>query len=190
MTFSRRTRDAFWLLILLGLLAPHPSTSAFGGEPLKRPTRTIEYNADVRPILAKNCFSCHGRDEVHRAKKLRLDQREAAIQELEDASVAIVPGSPDESELIARVTAEDQSLRMPPAKTAEKLTPEQVRTLRDWIAQGATTRSIGRSFPPRIVRRLPSRMHPGLEIQLTYGYDTGLRPTAFRLTPKPIVLPF
>ena len=74
----------------------------------------LEYNRDVRPILAENCFACHGPDSAARKANLRLDQREAAIK-----AGAIVPGKPDESELIRRIFADDEAERMPPAKIAQ-----------------------------------------------------------------------
>src|SRR5689334_18308013 len=83
------------------------------------PATKIDFNRDVRPILSKNCFACHGQDEAHRARKLRLDRRDAATKALADGTTAIVAGSPDESELFARITDEDEDLRMPPKKTGE-----------------------------------------------------------------------
>ena len=97
----------------------------------------VDFNRDVRPILARHCFACHGRDEARRAKKLRLDVRESAVSELADGVVAITPGSPDESELIDRVASADESLRMPPRKAGNRLASEHVEILRKWIAQGA-----------------------------------------------------
>ena len=77
----------------------------------------VDYNREVRPILAKNCFACHGQDEAKRAKGLRLDVRESAIKPLKSGESAIVPGDSDSSELIARLTEEDATRRMPPRKT-------------------------------------------------------------------------
>jgi hypothetical protein len=92
----------------------------------------LEYNRDVRPILADNCFACHGADSAARQADLRLDQRQSAI----DAS-AIVEGSPDDSELIARILSDDPKLMMPPPETKKSLTAAQKETLRRWIAAGA-----------------------------------------------------
>src|SRR5215831_15649252 len=75
-----------------------------------------EYNRDVRPILAENCFACHGPDSAARKAKLRLDVRDDAIK-----AGAIVPGSPDKSALVERICATDPTEIMPPAKTLKKL---------------------------------------------------------------------
>src|SRR6188768_1512552 len=67
----------------------------------------VDYNWQVRPILADNCFTCHGRDEKKRRAGLRLDEAESAYAR------AIVRSRPDESELIRRVTSTDAARRMP-----------------------------------------------------------------------------
>jgi DNA-binding winged helix-turn-helix (wHTH) protein len=64
-----------------------------------------DFTRDVRPILSHNCFACHGPDEHDRRGGLRLDDRTAAIAELDSGMRAIVPGRPDESELVARIHA-------------------------------------------------------------------------------------
>src|SRR4051794_2730269 len=92
----------------------------------------LEYNRDVRPILADNCFACHGPDSASRKAGLRLDQRDAAIK-----AGAIAPGKPDDSELVRRITADDKSELMPPPKTKKTLTAAQKDILTRWIKQGA-----------------------------------------------------
>lgn len=97
----------------------------------------IDFNRDIRPILSNNCFACHGPDEGQLEAGLRLDDAQVATRELESGAVAIVPGNPDESELIARVTSDDEFERMPPPEFAKQLSPREIDTLRKWIAQGA-----------------------------------------------------
>src|SRR5919109_414506 len=90
----------------------------------------ISYNRDIRPVLSDNCFFCHGPDQNKRKGKLRLDQREEAL-----AKKAIVPGKPDESELINRIFATDPEDQMPPPESHKKLTPEQKELFRRWVAE-------------------------------------------------------
>ena len=97
----------------------------------------VDFNRDVRPILAQNCFACHGQDEAKRAKGLRLDGRDSAVKPLKNGDIAIVPGDPESSELFLRVTEEDDTLRMPPRKVGSRLTRAEIDILRRWIAQGA-----------------------------------------------------
>lgn len=93
----------------------------------------VEFNRDVRPILSDKCFSCHGPDAKKRQAELRLDDRDVAVK-----AKAIVVGKPDASELIKRVLSDDPEERMPPESSKlERLTRQEVETLRRWIEQGA-----------------------------------------------------
>jgi hypothetical protein len=97
----------------------------------------LEFNRDIRPILSENCFHCHGQDASKREAKLRLDERESAIRE-RDGFTVIVPGKPDESELIQRITSKDPAEVMPPPDSHKSISVAQVDLLRRWIAEGAT----------------------------------------------------
>src|SRR5438105_11156684 len=77
----------------------------------------IDFNRDIRPILSDKCFACHGPDATQVKGKLRLDQRDVAVKR-----GAIVPGKPDESELVRRILAGDLNERMPPPKSNKTLT--------------------------------------------------------------------
>ncbi len=103
----------------------------------------IEYNRDIRPILAENCFACHGPDSASRKAKLRLDQFDAAVK-----LGAITPGKPNDSELVRRIDAEDVNERMPPLKTAKKLSAAQKDMLKRWIASGAEYQQHWSFIPP------------------------------------------
>jgi hypothetical protein len=112
--------------------------AVLAGTPDRGPAaEPVDFNRDVRPILSKNCFACHGPDSAHRVSKLRLDHREAVVRNLKRGTAAVVPGAPERSELIRRITARDESEHMPPKETGNRLTAAQVDTLRRWIAEGA-----------------------------------------------------
>ncbi|MFP6766325.1 MAG: DUF1549 domain-containing protein, partial [Planctomycetaceae bacterium] len=97
----------------------------------------IDFNRDVRPILSDNCFSCHGFDKAARQADLRLDTAEGAVAGREGTAV-IVPGKPEQSLLIERVSSIDPDLVMPPAGSHRKaLKNTEVKLLREWIRQGA-----------------------------------------------------
>ncbi|HEY2841636.1 MAG TPA: PSD1 and planctomycete cytochrome C domain-containing protein [Pirellulales bacterium] len=97
------------------------------------PAAKVDFRRDVQPLLAQRCYRCHGPDQAKGG--LRLNKKEAALAEIDSGERAITPGKPDESALLARVTSEDEGVRMPPE--GKPLTPEQVRVLSDWIAAGA-----------------------------------------------------
>jgi mono/diheme cytochrome c family protein len=97
----------------------------------------MDFDREVRPILAENCYKCHGPDDGARKARLRFDLRTEALKPAKSGKAAIVPGAPQQSELIARITAADPDDRMPPLKTGKKLSPSQIDSLRRWIAQGA-----------------------------------------------------
>ncbi len=102
-------------------------------------TDKIDFNRDVRRILSENCFSCHGPDSKPRKsrKVLRLDLPDRAFAE-HDGVRAIVPGHPEQSELVRRVTTQDADDRMPPLDSGKKLSEAEIETLGKWIGQGAT----------------------------------------------------
>ena len=107
--------------ILAALLAALP---AFGAK--------VDYNEDVRPILSENCFYCHGPDGNKRKAKLRLDVRADAL-----AHKAFVPGDPEASDLIQRLSSTDSDEVMPPPDSHRTITPAQKEILKRWIAEGA-----------------------------------------------------
>jgi mono/diheme cytochrome c family protein len=121
-----------WIL-WLSLAATLVPGAALNAEEAK-----INFGRDIRPILADNCFACHGPDIHQRKAKLRLDTRSGALAELRSGGHAIVPGKPDESVLIERITDDNPSRHMPPKKSGKTLTSAQIDLLRRWIAEGAT----------------------------------------------------
>ncbi len=98
----------------------------------------VDFDREVRPILAGKCFACHGPDEAAREGGFRLDVRDEAITpaELSDKP-AIVPGKPEESELIRRIAPDRKKGAMPPEKSNKTLSDVERQTLARWIAGGA-----------------------------------------------------
>lgn len=92
----------------------------------------LNFNRDIRPILAENCFYCHGQDANKRQADLRLDLRDAATK-----SAAIVPHDAGASGVIKRIHSQDPDTMMPPPKSNRHLSPEQKQLLERWIASGA-----------------------------------------------------
>jgi hypothetical protein len=107
----------------------------------------IRFNRDIRPILSENCFYCHGQDPKHREAGLRLDVREDAVKANEGV-IAIIPGKPDESEMLKRLLSHDADEQMPPPESNRKVTPAQVELIRRWIAQGAPYEKHWAFVPP------------------------------------------
>ncbi len=114
-----------------------------------RADEPVNFSRDVRPLLSKNCFRCHGPDEGALQAGLRLDQRDRAIAELDSGSFAVVPGKPDDSELIKRISSTDPSVRMPPPDGGRALTAGEIELLKRWIEQGAEYRSHWSFVPPQ-----------------------------------------
>ena len=108
---------------------------------------TVDYNRDIRPILSNHCYACHGPDHVQRKAGLRLDQKDDVFKPLESGNVPIVPGQLAKSELIARITATDEDVKMPP-KEGKPLSPQQVELLKQWVEQGATWKPHWSLVPP------------------------------------------
>ncbi len=99
--------------------------------------RQIDFNRDIRPILADKCWKCHGPDAAAKKIKLRLDSESAATADLGRGRRAIVPGSVEKSQLALRITTSDESMRMPPVDSGHKLTQTEIETLIEWVRQGA-----------------------------------------------------
>ncbi len=130
---AERTLAAGWSLrFLAGLvLLGHAGLSSIQNEALAAGAPTLEFNRDIRPILAENCLYCHGQDANKRQADLRLDVRDAAIE-----AGAIVPNDPGASEVILRINSSDPKEQMPPPKS-RRLSAEQKQRLERWIAEGA-----------------------------------------------------
>ena len=115
--------------ILLGSTLSVFPASAQGEE---ANARAVDFSRDIRPILSDNCFTCHGPDEATRMTELRFDTKAGAFEDL-GGYFAIVSGDPAASEIIRRITAKDESRRMPPLFSGRKLTKDEIELIRRWI---------------------------------------------------------
>ena len=100
------------------------------------PAGSIRFDRDIRPLLAENCFACHGPDAGKRQADLRLDTAEGATAD-RDGVRAVVAGNPSASELLTRISSSDPDVVMPPPDSHKLLTTEEKQLLQQWIAEGA-----------------------------------------------------
>jgi mono/diheme cytochrome c family protein len=106
---------------------PHPSAPA---------AEAIRFDRDILPVLAENCFACHGPDAGHRQADLRLDTFAGATAD-RDGARAIKPGNPQASELLTRIHSTDPDVVMPPPDSNKRLRDAEKALLEQWIAAGA-----------------------------------------------------
>ena len=114
------------LLVVGGLIAGPHVLHRWHSDP-------VHFSRDIRPILNQNCMHCHG--GVRQKNGVSFLFREEALGVGKSGRRTIVPGKPDASELIARVTSSDPETRMP--YHAPPLPPQQIALLRRWIKEGA-----------------------------------------------------
>jgi mono/diheme cytochrome c family protein len=123
---SRATRSLLrynFPALLLALLAGLPAAAA---------VPPVEFQRDIRPVLAKRCYACHGPDEGSRQANLRLDTFDGATGK-NGGRAGIVPGSSAQSRVVARIT--HPTMPMPPV--GERLSTTEVELIKRWIDQGA-----------------------------------------------------
>ena len=106
---------------------PHPSAPA---------AEAVRFDRDILPVLAENCFACHGPDAGHRQADLRLDTFAGATAD-RDGARAIKPGNPQASELLTRIHSTDPDVVMPPPDSNKRLRDAEKALLEQWIAVGA-----------------------------------------------------
>ncbi|MEE3371229.1 MAG: DUF1553 domain-containing protein [Planctomycetota bacterium] len=134
-----------WVAWVLGWVAVHPAAAE------------IDFQRDIRPILAEHCYQCHGVDAERRQAGLRLDERTGATGALPSGRRAIRPGSAGRSSLLSRIRAMDPELRMPPLP-AESLSRAQMDMLQRWIEAGAVY-STHWAFKNPVRPALPTSKH-------------------------------
>jgi hypothetical protein len=94
----------------------------------------VDFNRDVRPILAETCLICHGPDAEFREADLRLDVKASVLAD-RGGYAAVVPGDAEKSELYLRIS--DARDGMPPKDAPKHLTPDEIALLKRWIDEGA-----------------------------------------------------
>lgn len=115
-------------LLVLGLL-----TVAFVVYRMVLPEKKVSFSADVKPILNKKCITCHGGVKAKAGFSVLF--REDALAKTESGKPAIIPGDPEGSEMIRRITVNDPEERMP--YKHEPLSKDEISILKRWIKQGA-----------------------------------------------------
>ena len=119
----------------------------------------VDFNRDVRPIFANSCLQCHGPDENTRQAELRFDTAENVDDE-RHAYRIIDREHPDKSELLLRVASRDPDMQMPPPDSSfDRLSEQQIDTLRRWIEQGAPWAGHWAFIPPQRPK-LPTVSNP------------------------------
>ncbi len=134
MKLSRpKQQRLFSLHLILGVAIVLPGMAAASGAEAKS---QIDFERDVRPILNRHCIACHG--GVKQASGLSFVYREQLLGEADSGLIPVVPGDVENSEVIARVTSDEEGVRMPPLEESpEGLTPEEIDILKKWIEAGA-----------------------------------------------------
>lgn len=108
----------------------------------------VDFNYHIRPILSNNCFTCHGPDETTREAGLRLDTHDGATALLKTGNHAILPGKPNKSSILHRLTSKDESLKMPPPESNKSLSDREIKLIKKWIEQGAAWKKPWALIPP------------------------------------------
>ena len=108
----------------------------------------VDFNRDIRPLLSDRCFQCHGPDASTREAGLRLDEELAAKRD-RGGYAAVVPGDAGHSELIRRITSEDDNEKMPPPHLGKPLAAAEVELLKRWVDEGAQWSKAWAYVPPQ-----------------------------------------
>ena len=119
----------------------------------------VDFNRDIRPVMSDTCFKCHGFDDKARKGKLRLDLRDEALKPAKSGKIPIVPGKPDQSEIIARLFSKDADEVMPPTSAHKTISPAQKELFRRWVAEGAKYAGHW-AFEPAVAPAVPKIANP------------------------------
>ena len=124
------------------------------------PANAVDFNQEVRPILAQHCFACHGMDEHSRKAKLRLDLPESAHGKGKSGEIAIVAGQPNKSEVVRRIFSPDADELMPPPESKKPMSEKEKAVLRAWIAEGGQYQAHWAFTAPKQAPLPQSGLHP------------------------------
>ena len=127
---SKTLRRTLVPFAVLAVVSGAYLSGAVRAAPAQNPAQPLEFNRDIRPILAESCLACHGPNETARQADLRLDTDDFI-------GTMVVPGDAEASPLFQRLTTGDSVARMPPASSGRSLTGAQVDAVRRWIDGGA-----------------------------------------------------
>ena len=155
--------------LALHLLKARPLAAA---EPLR-------FGRDVLPILATNCFSCHGPDEKNRKAGLRLDV-ETEAKAIRRSGFAIAPNQPEKSLILTRLTSTEPDAVMPPPSSHKQVTPAQIEIIRRWITEGAQW-GLHWSFEPVVRPVVAASKQPPIDFLVSAALakkNLALRPAA------------
>ena len=144
---TRGLKVALGTAILAVAVTAFAWTNWAHGRPLLflRSNHPVDFSRDIRPIFNQNCTSCHG--GVRQKSGVSFIFREEALGTGKSGHPTLVPGDPDASELMARLTSKDPEARMP--YHAPPLPPEQIELLRQWIKEGAKWSDHWAFVPPQ-----------------------------------------
>ena len=106
----------------------------------------VSFTRDIRPLLNEYCMGCHG--GVKQAGDLSFKYRSKVFESAKSGAIAVVPGRPDESELMARITTHDEDDVMPPPDADSALGEKEIQMLRLWVQQGAVWDEHWAFMPP------------------------------------------
>ena len=119
---------AWGLAAMLTLASPISA----GAEDSRLHAEAVDFNRDVRPILATHCMECHGPDAESREAGLRFDTPDNVYADRQGYRV-IDREQPEKSALLARILSDDPDVRMPPPDAPETLSQQETDMLKKWI---------------------------------------------------------
>ncbi len=180
MKASIRTRKLL-LVAVIGVLA---IAALLSNRQASAQSGSVGFNRDIRPIFSDTCFRCHGPDKNARKAGLRLDIREEATKKSRSGVTPIVPGKPDESEIVRRIFSSDKSEMMPPEEAHKILTAEQKELIRRWVAEGAKYEGHW-AYQPITRSAVPEIQNPKFKLQNPIDAFIQARLAKEGLTPSP-----